>query len=106
MKILFVYANLEMSSMVPLGLASLSAYVKKNGHKTSVFDTTFYKTGKNENIKRSEIGQVLNFNFDDVGVQLEEENVFIDFRKDVLMKCRDVLVIELDTRLLQCFWSM
>ena len=31
MKVLFVYANLEMSSMVPLGLASLSGYIKQYG---------------------------------------------------------------------------
>ena len=43
MQVLFLYANLEMSSMVPLGLASLSGYIKKHGHKTTVFDTTFYK---------------------------------------------------------------
>ena len=77
MKVLIVYANVEMSSMVPLGLASLSACIKKHGHETSVFDTTFYKTGKNENIKRSEIGQVLSFDFDDVDVQIKIEDVFV-----------------------------
>ena len=70
MKILFVYANLEMSSMVPLGLASLSAHLKRHGHETSVFDTTFYETGENKNLKRSEIGQVLSFNFSDRGSYL------------------------------------
>ncbi len=36
--------------MVPLGLASLSAHLKRHGHETSVFDTTFYKTRKKETL--------------------------------------------------------
>ena len=95
MKVLFVYANLEMSSMVPLGLASLSGYIKQYGHETSVFDTTFFKTGKNENIKRSEIGQVLNFNFDEIGVKLENEDVFVNFRNDVLRKKPDLIALSI-----------
>ena len=84
-----------MSSMVPLGISSLSAYVKKHGHETSVFDTTFYQTGKNENMKRSEIGQVLTFNFDDIDIQLENEDVFTDFRKDVLIKKPDLIAVSM-----------
>jgi anaerobic magnesium-protoporphyrin IX monomethyl ester cyclase len=93
MKVLFVYANLEMSSMVPLGLASMSARIKQAGHDSAVFDTTFFKTGKNENLKRSEIGQVLGANYDDMGIVLEDKSVFDSFRETVLYQKPDLIAL-------------
>jgi radical SAM superfamily enzyme YgiQ (UPF0313 family) len=95
MKILFVYANLEMSSMVPLGLASLSAYLKQHGHETTVFDTTFYATGQNENLKRSQIGQVLSFDFSDRGIELQNSDIFSDFRSAVLRYRPDLIAVSM-----------
>ena len=42
-KVLFVYPNLSMSSMVPHSLAVLSSVLKEEGIETDVFDTTLYK---------------------------------------------------------------
>jgi anaerobic magnesium-protoporphyrin IX monomethyl ester cyclase len=95
LKILFVYANLEMSSMVPLGLASLSAYLKQHGYETSVFDTTFYETGENENLKRTEIGQVLSFDFSDKGINLIESDMLVDFRNMVLEYKPDLISVSM-----------
>ena len=44
MNVLFIYPNVQSSQMaIPLGIASLSGFLKNYGHKTALFDTTFYK---------------------------------------------------------------
>lgn len=45
-RVVLVYANLMLSTMFPLGIALLSSVLKRNGHKVSLFDTTFYETDK------------------------------------------------------------
>ena len=42
-KILFIYPNELGMSTVPPAIALLSQLLKDKGHKTDVFDTTFYK---------------------------------------------------------------
>ncbi|MCK5615192.1 B12-binding domain-containing radical SAM protein [Candidatus Pacearchaeota archaeon] len=46
MKILLVYSSLYKATGLPLGVASLSAILKQNGHEVSIFETTFYNTDK------------------------------------------------------------
>jgi len=41
MKILFVYPNILLANRIPLGIAYLSACLKRAGHETFLFDTTF-----------------------------------------------------------------
>ena len=44
-KILFVYPNLQMSSLAPQGLGILSAIMKQNGYTdVNLFDCTFYNS--------------------------------------------------------------
>lgn len=42
MNALFVYPNIGGGRSIQLGLASLSAVLKRDGHRTDLFDTTFY----------------------------------------------------------------
>ena len=42
MNVLFVYPNIGGGRSIQLGLASLSAVLKRDGHRTDLFDTTFY----------------------------------------------------------------
>ena len=45
LKILFLYPNLHMSTLVPNGIAILSAVLKKAGFKNiELFDPTFYNS--------------------------------------------------------------
>ncbi|MFH1445173.1 MAG: radical SAM protein [Nanoarchaeota archaeon] len=46
MRILFVYPNLMREEYIPLGLASIAAYVKKHGHDTFLMDYTWGGTEK------------------------------------------------------------
>lgn len=43
MKVLFVYPNVHNASRINLGIAYLSACLKKAGHQVKLFDTTFYR---------------------------------------------------------------
>ena len=43
-KVLLVYANSFMDYLIPIGISLLSACLKKAGHETKLFDTTFYRT--------------------------------------------------------------
>ncbi len=42
MRVLFVYMNYIEEGFLPLGLASLSGALKQEGHKTDIFDTSFW----------------------------------------------------------------
>ena len=42
-KVLFLYPNERGMSTVPPSIATLSQLLKSEGHKTALFDTTFYK---------------------------------------------------------------
>lgn len=42
MKVLFVFLNNEYRTFVPPNLATIEAYIRKAGHQTRVFDTSFF----------------------------------------------------------------
>ena len=44
MKVLFIYPNHYLHIGIPTGIASLSAVLKREGHKVDIFDWTFIKT--------------------------------------------------------------
>lgn len=44
MKVLFIYPNQYLDIGIPTGLASLSAVLKREGHKVDIFDWAFIKT--------------------------------------------------------------
>jgi anaerobic magnesium-protoporphyrin IX monomethyl ester cyclase len=54
MRILFVYPNKESCGFKPIGISLLSAILKREGHETALFDTTFFDLGytdTNEELK-------------------------------------------------------
>lgn len=48
MNILFVYPNKDTFGYKPVGIALLSALLKRDGHKVALFDTTFFDLGVEE----------------------------------------------------------
>ncbi len=48
-KVLFLYPNTYGMNMLPPAIATFSAILKKEGHKISVFDTTYYSTDHGNN---------------------------------------------------------
>jgi len=83
-KVLLVYPNLMLVSLLPNNIALLSAYLKKEGNAVRVFDTTLYKTtDKTNDEMRVERMQVRKFNIEDVGTEVKEQDVYEDFAKVV-----------------------
>jgi len=89
LRILFLYPNLHMSTLIPNGIAILSAVLKKAGFKkVGLFDPTFYqspevtraqKEGKSRYEAREKMGQLKTFDFGERGIKLKENDMFQDF---------------------------
>lgn len=79
MKILLVYCNLSMEPLLPLGIASLSASLKQQGHEVKVFDTTLYPSASSDQEDREASKQVDPVDWESVGIRLKETNIEDDF---------------------------
>ena len=88
LKILFLYPNLHMSTLVPNGIAILSAVLKKAGFKNiELFDPTFYnstairaqKDNQARYDARVKLGQIRPFNFGERGIEMKNTDMFGDF---------------------------
>lgn len=83
-KVLLVYPNLMLVSLLPNNIALLSACLKEAGFDVKVFDTTLYKTADKSNDEmRVDRMQVRKFNINDAGIDLKKSNVYLDFVKAV-----------------------
>ena len=81
-KVLLVYPNLMLVSLLPNNIALLSACLKESGIDVKVFDTTLYQTEEKSNDElRVDRLQVRKFNINDAGIKLKKENIFTDFNK-------------------------
>ncbi len=86
LKILFLYPNIHMSTLVPNGISILSAVLKEAGFKNiGLFDNTFYESASeiSKDQDRIEVGQVKPFNFGDKGLKLKTTNMYDDWVKKV-----------------------
>ena len=89
LKIFFLYPNLHMSTLVPNGIAILSAVLKRAGFKNiELFDPTFYESheitraqreGKSRYDAREKMGQIRPFSFKERNINLKTTNMFQDF---------------------------
>ena len=70
MKVLLVYPNDRMDSLISAGVSVLSAHLKAAGHHVHLYDTTFYDTGKKTgDFYREQMGQI-------IPVDLKKHGVF------------------------------
>ena len=61
MKLLLVFLNVELRTMVPPNLVALENYVRVRGHDVKVFDASFYKDViYKDHVTSTEIGNYLN----------------------------------------------
>ena len=67
-KVLWIYPNTYGMYMIPPAVALLSAILKKQGHKSEIFDLTFYASdhGIDSDGSRAEILNALPFNMEDI----------------------------------------
>ncbi len=82
MKVLLVYPNDRMDSLISVGISVLSAHLKAAGHNVKLYDTTFYDTGKKVgDFYREKIGQIIPVDLKKHGV-FREKMSLNDLQKD------------------------
>lgn len=83
-KVLFIYPNTMMATLLPLHFSMLSACLKKNKIDVRLFDTTYYKTEeKSFEQKKVDLLQVKKFNLEDGGITFKKTDIYDDLRKMV-----------------------
>lgn len=87
MKVMLVYPNDRMDSLIPVGLSVLSSHLRKAGHDVTLYDTTFLDTGKQTgDFYRESSGQVIPVDLKKYGVKrksITERELCMDFKKTV-----------------------
>ena len=83
-----------MNTLVPNGIAILSAVLKKAGFKNvGLFDPTFYTDkSKTWDEQRVDTGQIRPFDFKDRNLELKKTDMFHDFTKKVETFKPDIIV--------------
>ncbi len=83
-KVLFIYPNTMMATLLPLHIPILSACLKQKGIQVKLFDTTYYKTEKKSfEEKKIELLQIKRFNLTEVGVMYKTTDIYEDLKKTV-----------------------
>ena len=94
-KILFIYPNTYGMYMIPPAIALLSAILKKHGHKSEIFDLTFYATdyGMDSDGSQEEKLNVQPFDMASRGVRLKNSDWKVDIAKQVKRFQPDLIAI-------------
>lgn len=93
-KVLFIYPNTMMATLVPLSISSLYASLKSKGFKTDIFDTTYYKT---EDVsfeqRKVDLLMVKPFSFKEQGIEIKKSDIYEDLLKKVSEYKPDLIAI-------------
>ncbi len=96
MKILFVYPNILLVNRIPLGIAYLSAILKREGHEVNLFDTTFYKNIDAEGVTDDDIRyqtlQVKPADLSRYGVTWESKDIKKEFLSELKCSKPDIVM--------------
>ena len=95
MKVLFIYPNTYGMNMLPPAIAMFSAILKKEGHQTQIFDTTYYSFdyGMDSDGSKMERLNVVPFKMESKGIRLKTSDWKIDLKKQVESFKPDLLAI-------------
>ena len=78
-KVLLIYPNTEMATLVPINISLLSACLMQKGIEVELFDTTYYKWEEiNFEQKKVELLQFKPFSYKDKGVCYKETDMYDD----------------------------
>ncbi len=95
-KVLFIYPNTMMATLIPMHVSILSACLKKAGFDTKLFDSTFYRTEeKSFEEKKVELLQIKKFNFEDGGIRFKKTDIYDDLNRLVDSYSPDLIGISL-----------
>ena len=94
-KVLFIYPNTYGMYMIPPAVALLSAILKKNGHKSEIFDLTFYAAdyGMDSDGSQAEKLNVQPFDMASKGIRLKNSDWKVDIAKQVKRFQPDLIAI-------------
>lgn len=83
-KVLLIHANSTLDTLIPPNLGVISACLKQAGFAVKLFDTTFYKTREfTGDDARVNTLQVKETNFEELGIYLNQTDMYDDFIKIV-----------------------
>lgn len=83
-KVLLIYPNPMMDNLIPVGVSLLSACLKKAGHQTKLFDTTFYESGeKTGDFYREKNLAVIKTDLSVLGIERIKRDMIEDFKEAV-----------------------
>ncbi len=84
-KVLFIYPNTYGMNMLPPAIAMFSAILKKNGHKSQIFDTTYYSLdyGIDSDGSKMERLNVVPYKMEEKGIRLKNSDWKADLQKQI-----------------------
>ena len=109
-KVLLIYPNTMMATLLPLNISLLSACLKKAGFQVELFDTTYYPTEKiNFEQKKVQLLQIKPYNIDEAGISLKKTDIYQDLQNKISEYQPDLVAVtlvedtfELASNLLKC----
>ena len=80
-KVMFVFVNDRMRTMIPLNISYLSAALKYAGFETCIFDTSFYKEHERimDEKKKEYAGVFQPIDYESIGLRLNDGNLIEEF---------------------------
>lgn len=95
-KVLFIYPNTEMATLVPINLSQLSTCLNQAGVECELFDTTYYNWEEiNFEQKKVSLLQLMPFSYEEKGVHYAKTDMFADLRRKVKEYQPDLIGITL-----------
>jgi len=84
-RVLFIYPNTMMATLVPIHVSLLSSCLKEKGFQVDLFDSTYYKTEEiSFEQKKVELLQIKPFNWSEKEVEFKKTDMYEDLTKKVI----------------------
>lgn len=95
-KVLLIYPNTMMATLLPLNVSILSACLKRKGIQVKLFDTTYYKTEeKSFEQKKVDLLQIKKFSLEDGGIKFKTTDIYEDLNKTIEEYSPDIIGVTL-----------
>ena len=95
-KVLLVYPNTMMATLLPLNISILSGSLKKAGFNVELFDTTCYPTEEvNFEQKKVKLLQIKPYHLESAGVSFKKTDIYEDLKKKLLEYKPDLVGVTL-----------
>ena len=83
-RVLFIYPNTEMATLVPINLSVLAPCLKEKGFQVDLFDTTYYNwEDVNFEQKKVDLLQLKPFSYEEKGVRYKDSDMYEDLARKV-----------------------